>query len=172
MAESTSRPSKDQKPPRGLHSAEVFGEEIEELERTTVTNWSTWLAGVGAFALLAGVVLMVMAYEARTRRGPAVTGNLPSVRLLEPSGTLDHLPARFRWEGVSGTESYLVTIQTEDTGDVLVLRASRGTSLAATAEDLARFAPGEYHWTVEARGADGKTRAWGEGSFSVAVGAP
>jgi len=172
MADSVSQQPKEKEPRRGLHSAEVFGEEMEELERTTVTKWSTWLAGVGAFALLAGVVLMVMAYEARTRRAPAVVGNLPSVRLLEPTGTIDHLPAEFRWEGTPGAQSYLVTIQREGTEGPILLRASRETSLAPTAEDLAHFVSGDYRWTVEARGADGKTRAWGEGVFSVAVGAP
>lgn len=171
MTDSTSKqPEKKGRGP-GLHSAEVFEEEMEQLGKTMVTNWSTWLAGVGAFALLAGVVLMVMAYEARTRRGPAVVGNLPSIHLIEPTGTIDHLPALFQWERVAGAVSYLVTIQREGTDEVLLLRSSRSSSLAPTADDLSLFLPGGFRWTVEARGKDGKTIAWGEKGFSFTLGA-
>lgn len=166
MADSSS------KPPRGLHSAEVFEEEIEDLERTTPNNWSTWLAGVGAFALLAGVVLAVMAYEAQNRRTAGGIGNLPAVRLVEPTGTLEHLPALFRWEPVSGADSYLLSVQRKDGDDVVLLRSARGTTLATTAQDLSQFGIGAYHWTVEARGGNGKTRAWGEGEFELAPAAP
>jgi len=170
MTDPASRHPDNKRGHGGLHSAEVFEEEIEDLEKTGVTNWSTWLAGVGAFALIAGVVLMVMAYEARTRRGPAVIGNLPSIRLVEPAGTIDHLPAQFRWDGISGAATYLVTIQAQDSDEVLLLRSSRGTNLAPTAEDLSRFLPGGFRWTVEARGEDGKTIAWGEGEFVFTLG--
>lgn len=167
MTDSGSKP-----PRRGLHSAEVFEEEMEELERTGVTNWSTWLAGIGAFALLAGVVLAIMAYEAQTRRTPRGIGNVAAVQLVEPLGAIDHLPAMFRWQRVGGADSYLLSVQRKDGDDVVLLRSAASTSLAPTAQDLAQFGNGDYHWTVEARGASGKTEAWGEGEFRIVPSGP
>lgn len=149
----------------GRHPAEVFEQEIEELEKSTIRSWSSWLAGIGTVALLAGIVLMVMAYETRSYRAPTVIGNLPQVALDAPQGTIHHLPAQFGWGAVAGSGSYLVTIQRADSDDVMLLRLTTRPSLALNADDLARFAPGKYRWTVEARGADGKTAAFGDGGF-------
>lgn len=151
----------------GRHPTEVFEDEMAELETSTVRSWSSWVAGIGAFALLAGIVLMVMAHETRTYRAPTVVGNLAGIRLSAPVGPLDHLPAQFVWEPVTGATSYLLTVLHAATEDVVLLRPSGRTSLSPTAEDLARFGPGRYRWTVEARGADGRTRAFGEGEFEL-----
>ena len=158
-------------PGPGLHPTDVFEEEMADLEKTTVGNWSTWLAGIGAVALLTGIVLIVLAQGARTYRAPTVIGNLPTVSLLEPKGTLDHLPSSFRWHAVGGARSYMVTVQRADSDEVVLVRTSRTTSLSPNAQDLAQFRPGEYRWSVEARGGDSKTQAWGEGEFSLAVAA-
>jgi hypothetical protein len=164
MADTTSKKREHER-----HPTEVFEDEIEELDRSTVRSWSSWLAGIGAFALLAGIVLMAMAYETRRERSFAVAGNLPKVALQEPSGTLDHLPSQFRWQEVSGAASYLVTILRSDSEETVLLRPTNRTALAPSADELGRFGAGRFHWTVEARGSDGRTRAWGEGDFELAL---
>jgi len=151
------------------HPTEVFEDEIEDLERSTVRSWSSWIAGIGAFALLAGIVLMAMAYETRRERSFAVAGNLPKVVLQEPSGTLNHLPSQFRWQEVPGAYSYLVTVLGYKAEDTVLLRPTRRTTLAPSAEELGPFEAGKYHWSVEARSAEGKTLAWGEGDFELVL---
>lgn len=155
-----------QSPPR-RHSEDVFEEEIEDLEKPAVGSWSTWLAGVGIFALLAGIVLAVMAWEATSRRDRNVAGNLPSIYLLEPAGTLDHIPTAFRWQAVNGASSYLVTVMEAKSERVMFSRPTQVPRLAAVAGDLGEFRPGSYKWMVEARGPDGRPRAWGEGDFTL-----
>jgi hypothetical protein len=151
-----------------MHPTEVFESEMADLERSRpVKAWSSWLAGIGALTFLMGVVLLFMAYDKSRYRGPNVLGNLPQVEIDEPEGTIDHLPAAFRWEAVRDTQSYLVTVVEAKDDAVVLVRPALGTTLAPTAEDLSVFRQGRYRWTVDARGGDGKTKAWGEGSFEI-----
>jgi len=153
---------------RAQHSSEVFEEEIQDLEKSQpVKSWSSWLAGLGAVTLVIGIVLLVMAYDVRTYRAPHGIGNVAPVRLDEPIGEIDHLPSAFRWGQVDGAVSYLVTVSQGNGDAVVLVRPSRGTSLAPGADDLSVFGPGEYRWTVDARGDDGKTQAYGEGTFHI-----
>jgi hypothetical protein len=153
---------------RDQHSTEVFEEEIENLEKSrTVKSWSSWLAGLGAVTLLLGIVLLVMAYDVRTHRPLHTVGNVSPVRLDQPTGDIDHLPSAFRWGKVEGVTSYLVTVWRGDGDEVVLVRPSLGESLSPSADDLSVFSPGKYRWTVDARGSDGKTKAYGEGTFHV-----
>ena len=162
MAEATSQGSGS-----GLHPTEVFEQEIEALDRSTIRSWSSWLAGAGAFVVLAGTVLLVTSHATRTYRAPSVIGNLASVTLDEPAGAVDHLPAEFRWRETDGATSYLVTVLQADSDDVVLLRSTGRTTLAPSAQELAPFRPRGYRWTVEARGPDGRTLALGEGEFEL-----
>jgi hypothetical protein len=153
---------------RVQHPTEVFEEEMAELEKSpAVKAWSSWLAGLGAVTLLFGIVLLVMAYDVSTYKGKPGIGNVAPVELDEPIGEIDHLPSVFRWEPVEGADSYLVTVTSGNDGDAVLVRPARGASLSPGADDLSVFGPGEYRWTVDARGADGKTKAFSEGSFQI-----
>ena len=155
-------------PSRRLHSTEVFEEEIEELENSRpVKSWSSWLAGIGAVSLLVGVVLVVTHYEVKSYRGPRGIGNVAPVQLLQPRGPVDSLPSAFRWDAVDGAASYLVTVSHIDSDEVVLAHAALGTTLAASAEDLSVFQNGKYRWTVDAKGTDGKTKAFGESEFDL-----
>ena len=161
-------PPAAQEPRREQHSAEVFEEEIEDLEHSKpVKSWSSWLAGIGAVTLVAGIVLVLTNYDVKSYRGPRGIGNVASVHLVEPHGSIDSLPSAFRWDSVEGAVSYLVTVSSLATDEVVLARAALSTTLAASAEDLSVFRNGRYRWTVDAKGSNGKTQAYGEGEFEI-----
>lgn len=153
----------------GLHPTDVFEEEIEALDRSTIRSWSSWLAGAGGFVVLAGIALLETSYATRNYRAPTVIGDLPTVALEEPAGALAHLPAQFRWGAFEGADSYLVTVVDAETETVVLLRPTSRTALAPSAQELAPFRPRGYRWMVEARTAEGKTLAVGEGNFELSV---
>ncbi len=155
---------------RRKHSSEFLREEIEDLEKSSVHSWSSWLLGFAGMVLLFGLVAAVVWIGIRTYSAPNVRGNLASVKLLEPVGVLDHLPASFRWEPVPGSSSYLVTVRRLESDVPIVLRITSVPSWSASAEDLASFKPGSYRWVVEAQEADGRPVAWGDGDFEVKAG--
>ena len=163
MPEATDRKN----PGSGLHPTEVFEQEIEALDGSTVRSWSSWLAGTGGFVVLAGLALLVTSYAVRNYRAPTVVGNLPTVVLAEPAGAVAHLPAQFRWGAVTGAASYLVTVSDGDSDAVILIKPTNRTTLAPTATELAPFHAGRYRWSVEARNGDGKTLALGEGVFEL-----
>lgn len=164
MAEATQR-----KTGSALHPTEVFEQEIEALDRPTIRSWSSWIAGTGAFVVLAGIALLVTSHAARTYRAPSVIGNLPTIALEEPTGDLPHLPAHFQWREIAGAASYLLTVVDAASEQVVLLRPTSRTALAPSAQELAAFQPGGYRWSVEARSSDGKTLALGEDTFELAT---
>jgi hypothetical protein len=105
-----------------------------------------------------------------SRSGPQDVdrGNRGGIRLVEPAGTLDRVPAVFRWTAVRGADLYKFEIFDEELRSIVV-RIVKSTSLSLAPEELAAIRPGPpYYWDVEASDDESRPIASGQRSFVVA----
>src|SRR5262245_11076980 len=149
---------------------EVLEREIQELEKPFVRSWYTWVASLGAAALLGGILTLLLLAPGNRFAAPA-GATPPQVDLIEPKqARLDQVPRGFRWAAVPSATAYIVSVTRADNGDVVMLRSTTEPEIATLGTEVSRFDTGRYVWVVEAHEKDGSTVGRGEGSFSLRVG--
>jgi hypothetical protein len=145
---------------------ELLKEEIEDLERPMLHAWLPWVVSLSALVVLSGILAFFFFVTPRASyRGPRTASGLPVMTLAEPQGHIKAAPPTFRWYGVDGAQTYVVTVIESDSSRAILIRPAEGITLEPTDVKASLFKPGLYTWTVEARGADGTTLAAGEAAF-------
>ncbi len=128
----------------------------------------------GAAALAAVLVLGISLYkpEGPGKIGGGSYGNSAfrsgAVHLVAPVGNLEQAPAEFRWEAVSGADSYMVELK-DVTGKTLASARSTQNAMAVTPEMKANMSSGKpLSWKVTALDASGNAVADSSGgSFKI-----
>jgi hypothetical protein len=124
-------------------------------------------AATAATVLITAAAAGVFFYS-RSGRQDIDRGNRSSIRLVEPAGTLDRVPAVFRWAAVPGADLYRFEIFDEELRSIVV-RIVKSTSLSLAPEELDVIRPGQpYYWDVEASDDEARPIASGKRSFVVA----
>jgi hypothetical protein len=123
-------------------------------------------------AMAAGVLVTAAAagifFYARSGQQDVDRGNRGGLRLVEPAGTLDRVPAVFRWAAVRDADTYRFEIFDKELRSIVV-RIVKSTSLSLAPEELAAIRPGPpYYWDVEASDDESRPIAFGQRSFVVA----
>lgn len=132
-------------------------------------------AGVPFRAAAAAAILVIVAaagifFYAKSGRQDVHRGARGGIRLVEPAGTLDRIPAVFRWEAVRGANTYRFEIFDEELRSIVV-RFVKSTSLSLAPEELAAIRPGQpYYWDVEASDEEARPIGSGRRSFVIAPG--
>ncbi len=126
-------------------------------------------AAAAAAVLVAAAAAGIFFYS-RSGRQDVDRGDRVGIRLVEPAGTLDRVPAVFRWADVRGADTYRFEIFDEELRSIVV-RFVKSTSLSLAPEELAAIRSGPpYYWDVEACDEEARPIASGQGSFVVAPG--
>jgi hypothetical protein len=130
--------------------------------------------GIVPFRAAAAAAILVMAaaagifFHSRSGRQDVDRGDRSGIRLVEPAGILDNVPAVFRWTAVKNTDIYRFEIFDEELRSIVV-RFVKNTSLSLAPEELAVLRPGHpYYWDVEASDDEDRPIASGQRSFVVA----
>jgi hypothetical protein len=126
-------------------------------------------AAAAAAVLVAAAAAGIFFYS-RSGRQDVDRGDRGGIRLIEPAGTLDRVPAVFRWTAVRGADLYKFEIFDEELRSIVV-RVVKSTSLSLAPEEMAAIRSGQpYYWDVEARDEEARPIASSHGSFVIALG--
>ncbi|HEX2694367.1 MAG TPA: zf-HC2 domain-containing protein [Acidobacteriota bacterium] len=130
--------------------------------------------GIVPFRAAAAAAVLVTAaaagifFYSRPGRQDVDRGARSGLRLVEPAGTLDRVPAVFRWTAAKNADFYRFEIFDEELRSIVV-RFVKSTSLSLAPEELAVLRPGQpYYWDVEASDDEARPIASGQRSFVVA----
>ena len=148
-------------------SEEILEAGIEGLEEPVFRRSMVWVGGVLGLVIVIGAV--ALATNLRNGGSTSVATSIsdtPTVNLTDPRGEIEGPPEAFRWRGRQGAASYVVTVR-RASGDVLILQQAEQPWMVPAVADRALMTPGEYSWSVEARGRDGSRVGNGEATFEI-----
>jgi hypothetical protein len=144
-----------------------FEHEMEELEHPMGGSLRQWVFGfIVALAVVGGIFVAAFFLN---KSGPAkVASNVPVIEVSEPKrGALPAIPYVFRWDSISGTDSYLLRIQKEGSPMDLISRETKTAFVQLNVEERNKLGSGgKFTWVVQARAKYGKILAEGKSTFS------
>ena len=149
-------------------SVDRFEHEIEELEGATGgRKWGRWVLGI--IVLAGAIALLVLMPESQKSPLSSAVRGAASLDLMEPRpGKLSSPPKQFRWESVSGRQSYSFRLSVMGSQSPLIDRTVKDVSIELSAEEFAKLTPGHsYVWQVEALAKQGQKLAAGQSYFDL-----
>lgn len=145
-----------------------FEHEIEELEKPMGHSIRQWIVGLVAAVVIVGGIFVGSYFANKKTRVAADGADLQHIEIMEPKrGTLSTTPYVFRWDSISGTDRYLVTVQKVGQSGDVISRSTRMSSLELTAEEREKLGGGgAFKWVVQAQTKGGQALAQGGSTFS------
>ena len=147
---------------------EFLEAEIEELERNTLNSGRIWGVALLGLIILAGAAFLITRWDNQRESGRVPVFTPEALRLIEPTGQVE--TPLFRWDAVDGAASYVVQVRSAGRDEIELLRPVRETFLRPSESEAVELTPGDYTWSVEARGRTGTLIGYGEGAFTIGLG--
>jgi|SoiMethySBSTD1v2_1073268.scaffolds.fasta_scaffold167132_2 hypothetical protein len=156
--------------PTPTETPEEFLEaEIEELERNTLNSGRIWAIALLGLIVLAGAAFLITRWDNQRQSGRVRVFAPEAMQLLEPRGAVEGT-LLFRWNPIDGAASYTVQVRAAGRDEIELIRPVRETFLRPSESESVELTPGDYTWSVEARGSTNTLIGYGEGTFSIALG--